>query len=81
MSRHASKQVESSMKPQTPKHRTAVKDAGPAHAPALGNAATARLMEDGAGKAIPPEMRPRMEQSFGIDLKGVRAVGFFPRLR
>jgi hypothetical protein len=71
MSRHAHKQAESGMTPPAPKHRTAVKDSGPQAAPGLGNAATARLIEEGS-KSIPAEIRARMEQSFGVDLKGVR---------
>jgi hypothetical protein len=70
MSRHAHKQAESSTMPPAAKPRTASKDAGPASASGLGNAATARLLEE--GKAIPAEIRARMEQSFGVDLKGVR---------
>jgi hypothetical protein len=70
MSRHVPKQAESSPMPQTAKPRPASKDAGPA--PALGNAATARLLEESAGKAIPPAVRARMEQTFGVNLAGVR---------
>jgi hypothetical protein len=58
--------------PPAAKEQAAVKEAGP-RATSLGNSATANLLGGTTGsKALPADVRARMEWSLGLDLGGVR---------